>query len=443
MKLFGSRRDSRRTSGTDHYKADHDTTVTEAPENSSSQATKAILYLVAAVAMFLLSLILIFNLIGKSGAAIELPVREFPVQAVNYQVNVSVPIRVDTEIEVEPLVSKYGAEKFNILLIVPNDDTKSSDAIILLSLDTKNSTASMLSVPRDTYVAGNYEEPKMRHVYHTASGGTKGAEAVVEMLRGMMGFAADHYIVLDKTALSTMLSQSEEVRFTVPAEPAYSRLPAGERVFTGNDAMQLFSYKNGYTDVETDPPRVQRQFLQVLLNSFTKGEDAAVAERVNALAPSLVTDLNQKQLTYLALLLRETDLYSAYSRALPGGEIEIDDVLYYQVDIEKAVEMLNEQFSPLESALDEFDVNFRQLTGDSGDGEYSDYGFSDSTESTASGDDDDDDSDNTTDPNETEDPDETEEPESTEDTEDTSEPEETEAPPEETEAPTQESTETP
>ena len=118
--------------------------------------------------------------------------------------------------------------------------------------------------------------------------------------------------------------------------------------------------------------------------------------------PSLVTDLNQKQLVYLALLLRETDLYSAYSRALPGGEIEVDDVFYYQVDIEKAVDMLNEQFSPLENELDEFDVNFRQLTGDSGDGEYSDYGFSDSTESTASGDDDDDDSDDTTDPDETE-----------------------------------------
>ena len=144
----------------------------------------------------------------------------------------------------------------------------------------------------------------------------------------------------------------------------------------------------------------------------------------------------------MAILLRNIDLYAAYSRALPGGEIEIDYVLYYQVDIEDALEMLNAQFSPLEQDLDEFDVNFRQLTGDSGDGEYSDYGFSDSTESTASEDDDDSD-DDTTDPDETEDPEQTEDSESTENTEESSEPEETDPPTESTEASTETSTETP
>ena len=444
MKLFGSRRDHRRSSGANRYETQSSSPREEEKDNSPSKASKAILYLIASASMFVFSLVLIFSLINKSGAAIEIPVKEPTVPSLNYQINVSTPIRVDTDIEIEPLVSKYGSDRINLLFIVPNDSTKSTDAVILLSLDMKNSTVSMLSVPRDTYIAGNYEDPKMRHVYHSAEGGKKGAEAVREMLRGMMGFAADHYIVLNKDALSLMVAQSEEVRFTVPEEPAYSLLPAGERVFKGDDAMQLFSYKNDYTDVETDPPRIQRQFLQVLLKSFTAGEDMVVAERITALMPTLVTDLNEKQMTYLALLLQDMDLYSAYSRALPGGEIEVDDLLYYQVDIEMAVEMLNEQFSPLTSELDEFDVNFRQLTGDSGDGEYSDYGFSDSTESTASGDDDDDNSDDdTTDPNETEDPDETEDPESTEDTEDTSEPDETEAPPEETEAPPQESTETP
>ena len=447
MKLFGNRKDKHRYSKPSRYDVDS-SSVAEETEDHMPQGTKAILYLVAAAAMFVLSLILIFSLINKSGAAMDIPTQEAPVRPLSYQINVSAPVHVDTDIEIEPLVSRYGSDKINILVIVPNDQSKNTDAVILLSLDTANGTASMLSVPRDTYIAGSYEEPKMRYVYHTAEGGKKGATAVREMLRGMMGFAADHYIVLDKDALAAMVSASEEIRFTVPAEPAYSLLPAGERIFKGNDAMQLFSYKNGYTDVETDPPRVQRQFLQVLLKAFTEGEDAELADRTAALYPELTTDLNEKQLTYLAILLRNIDLYAAYSRALPGGEIEVDEVLYYQVDIEDALEMLNEQFSPLEKDLDEFDINFRQLTGDSGDGEYSDYGFSDSTESTAS-DDDDDSDDDTTDPDETENPDETEETdqpedsESTENTEQTSDPEETDPPTESTEAPTEPSTETP
>lgn len=439
MKLFGSSKDNRRSSDVNRYHVNpNPSSVKEEAENSPSQATKAILYLIAAASMFLLSLILIFSLINKSGAVIELPAQEQTVYPLSYQVNISAPIQVDPEIEVEPLVSKHGSDKINILLIVPNDGAKRSDAVMLLNLDMKNRAVSLLSIPRDTYIAGNYEDPRFSQVYHSAEGGKKGAEAVREMLRGMMGFAADYYIVLKEEALAAMVSQSEEIRFTVPNEPAFSLLPAGERVFQGNDAMQLFSYRNDYTDVETDPPRIQRQFLQLLLRSFTEGEDSAVAERVASLTPTLITDLNQKQMTYLALLLQDLDLESAYSRALPGGEIEVKELFYYQVDIAQALEMLNAQFSPLSSVLDEFDVNFRQLTGDSGDGEYSDYGFSDSTESTDESEDSDDETD---DPDGTEDPDDTQEPESSEDSEESSEPEDTEAPPEITEAPTEAPTE--
>lgn len=422
MKLFGGRKDKHRGSGADRYDRNSAVSDAETADSNVPQAPRAVLYLVAAAVMFVLSLILIFSLIRKSGNTIELPKQESSVLPLNYQVNVSAPIIVDTEIEVEPLISKYGSERMNILIVVPNDQSKTADAVILLSLDLKNSTVSLLSVPRDTYIAGNYEEPKIRNVFHSAESGKKGAEAVREMLRGMMGFQADHYIVLDQDALAVMVDQSEEVRFTVPSEPAFSTLPAGERVFRGSEAIRMFSYQNGYTDVETAPARVQRQFLQELLMSFTKGEDAVLAQRSSALYPKLVTDLNEKQLTYLAIILRGMDLYAAFSRALPGGEIEIDEVLYYQVATDDAIDMLNEQFSPLDTELDEFDVNFRQLTGASGDGEYSDYGFSDSTEETADPNDTEESGDEATDSEDTQEPDEpdvTEEPDSSEDPDDT------------------------
>ena len=47
--------------------------------------------------------------------------------------------------------------------------------------------------------------------------------------------------------------------------------------------------------------------------------------------------------------------------------------------------ILNEAFNPLDEDLTVFDVNFRQLTGDSGEGSYSSFGFGNGQNNTGAG----------------------------------------------------------
>ena len=94
-----------------------------------------------------------------------------------------------------------------------------------------------------------------------------------------------------------------------------------------------------------------------------------------AIAGFADTDLSADDLAYLGHLLQGTDMKSIYSRALPGEVIEAGGKSYYQVDAEEAVNILNEIFNPLDDDLTVYDVNFRQLTGGSGEGSYSDFGF--------------------------------------------------------------------
>lgn len=440
MKLFGNSKSSRRRNSSErfHAKVPTQDTQTGGEDSRISRGTKYLILLACAAAMFVFCVILVFTLIGNSAEPYEIPTIVQDADPVTYQIDSSAPVQIHTELDVEPPVSKYDSAVLNLLIMIPNDTAQTTDAIMILSVDTEAKTCSLLSIPRDTYIAGDYPEPKIMHVYHAAQSVEKGVQAMMEMVKGMFGFMPDHYLVLDKDALSLMVEEAGELRFDVPDDPDYSQLPSGERVFSGSDAIMLFSYDKNYTDVETEPARVQRTFLQILLDQFLNCDDSSLMERCIALKSSAYTDLNERQLAYYGVLLRQIDLLAAYSRALPGGEIEVDETAYYQVNSEKALEIINEQLNPMEKDLDEFDINFRQLTGDSGDGEYSDYGFSDNTESTEE---DDSSSGASSDDDEEETTEETGDSESTESTEEESQEESTDS--EETDFPTEPLTEAP
>ena len=406
MKLFGnSKSDGRKYSSQKKEPDIKQRDISDSPEVTKSvSASKALLLLISSAAMLVLCISLSITLIGKSSVVSAETLYTSKPSSLEYKVDASAPVEIKTELDVEAPSSLYDSSKLNLLILVPDDQKQTVDAIMLLSLDTSAKTVSLLSVPRDTYIAGNYEIPKAMYVYHAEEDSQKGIRAMTEMVKGMFGFKPDHYLVLNQDALSMMVDEIGGLRFDIPSDPDFSQLPVGERTINGKDAIKLFSYDESYTDVETEPARVQRTFLQLILDRFVDCDDSTLMDRSIALKAASVTDLNEKQLAYYGLLLQEIDILGAYSRALPGGEIEIKDVLYYQVNSEKALDIINEQINPLDKALDEFDLNFRQLTGDSGDGEYSDYGFGDGNNYTGggnnsgnSGDDDDEDSTDETD----------------------------------------------
>ena len=85
---------------------------------------------------------------------------------------------------------------------------------------------------------------------------------------------------------------------------------------------------------------------------------------------------------YFGYLLKDTSFAASFSRALPGTEIAIGDYAFYQVDPNEALELINTNFNPLEEPLTVFDLNFRQKTGSSTEGDFSDFGFTRKTEAT-------------------------------------------------------------
>ena len=361
------------------------------PEDKQSRLspwTRALLLLIGSICIFACTVAMCFALVNRSAETDPLPVQE--PKELKYEVNLQPPASENIPSELEAPESVYGSNRLNILLIGLDTATNRTDTLVLFSVDIATKEAAMLSIPRDTYISGNFDDPRLNQVYKESESGERGIRAVKEMVKDMIGYWPDYYFVLDDAAMSGIVDLCGKIEFDVPEEPSYCDLSAGFQSLSASKAMKLLTFRNDYTEISTEPARIQRSFLQTLLTELLLDEEM-IEYNARTIAGFADTDLSSDDLAYLGHLLQGMDMKSIYSRALPGEVIETDGKSYYQVSAEEAVAILNEAFNPLDEDLTVYDVNFRQLTGGSGEGSYSEFGFGNGHNNT------DDSTDNTTD----------------------------------------------
>ena len=322
-------------------------------------------------------------LIHRSGMDPEpLPTTAYEVKPLDYQVN-QIPTQPITQGEEEEITidlrepkGKHNSPILNILLL--GVEGEKNDSLILCSIHMSKRSLSFLSIPRDTYIAGNYEIPKISSVYGSVRK-ERAVSTVIDAVKGMFGFAPDYYFLLDDATVEKAVELAGPIEFHVPDNALYHKLHSGMQKITKDNAFELFRFRDNWTDVETEPTKVQRDFLLKLFSAFLSDKNA-IAQRVMTLSEVAQTDLTVEELAYLAYVLADFDFSTAQSRPLPGGENEIAKKLYFQVSPSKAVALINEHHNPLKKDLTIYQVNFRQETKGSGEGEYSDYGHNNKTE---------------------------------------------------------------
>ena len=359
----------------------------EEEESRMQPRTRALLLMLGSICLFTCAVLMCFLLINQSAEVSAVPLED--PKEIQYVVNVLPPATENVPEQLEAPESRYGSNRLNVLIIGVDDATDLSNLLMLASVDLHTKDVALMSIPRETYISGNFKYPAAFNIYKEAEGGDRGIKAVKEKVKEMIGFWPDYYFVLNTKSINGLLELSGNIDFEVPAEPAYCELSAGQQSINGAKAVKLLNYRNDFFDITTEPARVQRSFLQTLLTVLLRDSER-IDENARAIAAFADTDLSSDDLAFLGHLLQGMDMKAIYSRALPGEVVEAGAASFYQVDPDEAVVMLNESFNPLEEDLTVYDLNFRQLTGDSGEGEYAPYGFGNGKNDTTDNDDDND-----------------------------------------------------
>ena len=165
-------------------------------------------------------------------------------------------------------------------------DVKLTDTIILCAYYPKTQQASMLSIPRDTFVG--YSESTASSVDKiNALYSTGGPEATVEAVERLTGLEIPNYLVIDTQSLIKVVDEIGGVNFDVPidmdydddSQDLYIHLEKGYQLIDGKKAEQLLRFRhnnNGtsypveYGDNDIGRMRTQREFISETIKQTVK-----------------------------------------------------------------------------------------------------------------------------------------------------------------------------
>ena len=169
-------------------------------------------------------------------------------------------------------------EELRILLLgVSKDiDSELTDTIMVASYNPKNQTATLLSIPRDTFIGKNKTSAdsydKINALYQ------KGADKTLKAVNDITGLGIKYYAVIDNQALIDTVDAIGGVDFEVPIKMKYDDptqdlhidLEPGMQRINGEKAEQLLrfrhnnngsSYSAEYGDNDVGRMRTQREFI--------------------------------------------------------------------------------------------------------------------------------------------------------------------------------------
>jgi LCP family protein required for cell wall assembly len=201
-----------------------------------------------------------------------------------------------------------------------------TDTLFLLTLDLANKKATMLSIPRDTYVpiAGTNYSDKINSAF--ASGGPARTEATVQQ---WLGVNPDYYLVLNIDATKRLVDALGGVDVDVEHQMDYDdnwgqlhvHLKPGFQHLDGNDAVGFARYRHGNHGVTPEDGDERRMYRQhVLLRAMVaKTKSFSSIVQANQLLDTAMdcirTNMSRQQLADLAAIYhsmnQDTDITTA------------------------------------------------------------------------------------------------------------------------------------
>ena len=228
-------------------------------------------------------------------------------------------------------------DPIQILLMGVSTDNggKLTDTIIIGSYDPKNQKASLLSIPRDTFIGKNASSgtgsDKINSLYQ------KGPEKTLEKVNELTGLDIKYYMVIDNQALIKLVDVIDGVQFHVPIDMKYDdpsqdlhiNLKKGLQTINGNKAEQLLRFRHG-NNGETYPEeyggndygrmRTQREFMIETVKQTVQAKNILKVKDIVDIAYEYVeTNLSISIIKDYVPYAVNINIDNIQSAVLPGG----------------------------------------------------------------------------------------------------------------------------
>ena len=228
-------------------------------------------------------------------------------------------------------------DPIQVLLMGVSTDNggKLTDTIIIGTYNPKEQSASLLSIPRDTFVGKNPQtgtgSDKINSLYQ------KSPEKTLEKVNELTGLDIKYYMVIDNQALIKLVDVIGGVEFNVPIDMKYDdptqnlhiNLKAGMQTLDGDKAEQLLRFRHG-NNGETYPEeyggndygrmKTQREFMIETVKQTIQAKNILKIKDIIDIAYEYVeTNLSISTIKDYVPYAINIDIAGIQSAVLPGG----------------------------------------------------------------------------------------------------------------------------
>ena len=261
--------------------------------------------------------------------------------------------------------------RLNILILGESgvgDGYHLTDSIMVASYNPQTQQASMLSIPRDTYVGKRNKDTatsnylasyKMNAVYRNG----ENIPETMECVSSLTGIDLENYILIDTDAIIEIVDAIGGVWFNVPIDMNYDdtnqdlhiHLKAGEQLIDGAKAEQLLrfrhnqdmtSYPEEYGDNDIGRMRTQREFIQATAKQLLKIENVTkVVNLLDIVFSNVRTNLDIETLKYYIPYIFKFNTSNIISDTLPGESELCNGIWIYTANKTKTKQVVQDLFT--------------------------------------------------------------------------------------------------
>ncbi len=255
------------------------------------------------------------------------------------------------------------------LVLGKSDEMELTDSIMVCSYDPKNQKASLLSIPRDTFIGDSEANAdtfdKINAVYQISP------EKALKEVNELTGLDIQYYVAIDSKAITEVVDAIGGVWFDVLIKMWYRdytqnlfiNLDAGYQLINGNKTEQLLRFRHNqdgstypawYGEGDYGRMRTQREFIKATIEQTMKVENIfKITELIDIVNRNVDTNLDFNVLKDYVPYAVEFNTDNLYSEDVPGASKKMNGLWFFKPDEEETKEVVERLFGEEEEVAEE------------------------------------------------------------------------------------------
>ena len=298
------------------------------------------------------------------------------------EVNTDIPWSKDTNDNVSV---KRDAKAYNFLLVGKDNVALNTDVMMLINLNLKNNTVTMMQLPRDTFITLNSTPRKLNSVYsiyynNSNASDTEGRirdgmEGLCKVLCDNLAIQIDYYANLNLEALGNIVDAiggvdmyvPYDLKYSDPLQNLYINIREGQQTLNGDQAQQFVRYRSGYIQADIARQDAQKMFITAFINSFkNKVSITNISPIISTIMDNLTHSLSLNDCVYFAKEAYKIDFSNITMLSAPGTTYTYNGTSYVIMQRSALYNVINTHFNLFDTVIPESsfdkDYNFTLLT---------------------------------------------------------------------------------